>query len=730
VLVQGEIGRCLRACVIAICVGTIGCAAFAPTAYAAEQRHYERVSPADKGHGDIIADGETTVASRLGDAVAFASRTLFGDAEGSGVVGQTAYLARRSDGGWAAHAITPMSKPDAVQTLLASTKVEVFSDDLRSALVWGYDLPGVTGDTPDRENLYLEDTATGALRPISVSQAAPLLFTDFLDPNIWGVSGDAKHLAFVTATQMLPDAAPGVPNAYAWDDGSLSLAGVLPNGSVPAGGSTVAPVDYRGAMSADGSRLVFSSPADGTPPQLYLRLDGRRTVWVSAQEGSDRSEPANVKFEGMTPDGGNVFFVTDSPLLDEDITPGPDLYRYTDSADPDTDANLTLISHDGSALDDPVLGAPLVGMSDDGTRVYYHTITGELRVWDNGDTRLISADVFRDGEPKRQLTVTTARPGFGRVSPDGRWLVFISNSTAGADQVHALTGQVTNGHFELYVYNLRGDIAGDAALSCISCPSGAATSDVSVTPGAASGLSLAYAAVRPRFLSDDGKAFFSTTEALLPRQDVNGVADTYEYDAESGTLSLLSSGRGSEPTEFADASASGDDVFLVTRQRLVAADQDAFTDLYDARVGPPAPDQPIAGTPPCDGEGCQPPLSAAPTDDPLGSLSLLGGGAGLPRHRLLTARNQASFVGATGSVRVKLGAGGRLEWRGRGLVRGSVQRGAAGAVKLRLRLGIRARTRLRQTRSYVTTAHLTFHAANRTVTRTNIRVTFSAAKGR
>src|SRR5436305_139585 len=85
---------------------------------------------------------------------------------------------------------------------------------LIAALVWAYDLPAVTDDTPLRINLYAEDTVTRSLEPITISQADPLFITDFLNIGLWGVSADARHVALVTPTRMLPDAAPGVPNVY------------------------------------------------------------------------------------------------------------------------------------------------------------------------------------------------------------------------------------------------------------------------------------------------------------------------------------------------------------------------------------------------------------------------------------------------------------------------------------------------------------------------------------
>jgi hypothetical protein len=716
VMLQGQRGRVVIAWALAMLaiggVGTMG-----SRAGASELRHFEQVSPAEKGGSDIAGEGQTVVASLLGDAVTFSSRTVFGDAIGSGVVGQTAYLARRSSAGWETHAITPAPRPDAAQTLAAPTTVTYFSDDLATALVYGYDLPGATGDTPNRMNLYIEDTATRALRTVTASQVDGQPFSEFREAqNIWGLSTDLKHVAFVSPTQFLLDATPGVPNVYMWDDGVLSVAGVLPDGTVPSGGSTIDPLNLRGTVSADGTRVVFTSPADGNPPQLYVRIDGSRTVWVSKPEPIDGVppdpdpnpdpglNPTGVVFQGTTPDGRNIFFVSDTPLLSEDTAPGPDLYRYTDSANPDTDANLTLITNDGAESSTPNSGTVLVGMSNDAERVYYHNGASELKVWDHGVTHAIAAGIPRPSDPARQLTLPGARPGYGRVTPDGNWFAFLHDG-------------------EMYVYSLRAD-----ELRCATCSVG--PSDVTVEPSVTGGLAVIYAALRPRFLSDGGRVFFSTTKALRP-EDVNGVADTYEYDGPTAALSLITSGKGSEPAMFANASVSGDDVFLVTRQRLATSDQDDFVDLYDARVGAAPPTPPVDAVPPCTADACQPPPSLAPTDDLLGSLALDESDTAGTRHASLSVRARATFHGASGALRVKLGSAGRLEWRGRGVIGGSSERTRAGTVKIRLRLDARARAKLRRTGAYSTSVRLTFEAADGTDAHQTVRVTFKvAARGR
>jgi hypothetical protein len=76
----------------------------------------------------------------------------------------------------------------------------------------------------------------------------------------------------------------------------------------------------------------------------------------------------------------------------------------------------------------------------------------------------------------------------------------------------------------------------------------------------------------------------------------------------------LSDGKSTDYSYLADASASGNDVFFVTRGQLVPQDQNEKMDLYDARVDGGFPDVKSG----CTGSGCQgvppaPPIFATPS---------------------------------------------------------------------------------------------------------------------
>ena len=125
-----------------------------------------------------------------------------------------------------------------------------------------------------------------------------------------------------------------------------------------------------------------------------------------------------------------------------------------------------------------------------------------------------------------------------------------------------------------------------------------------------------------RSLSDDGsRLFFDSSDAITPR-DNNTAQDVYEW--ENGNARLISTGTDNDKSLFVDASATGNDVFFVTRQQLVHQDGDGGFDLYDARVngGFPVP----SSTAPCSGDSCRPGATPAPPSPSRGNELVLRSG--------------------------------------------------------------------------------------------------------
>lgn len=154
----------------------------------------------------------------------------------------------------------------------------------------------------------------------------------------------------------------------------------------------------------------------------------------------------------------------------------------------------------------------------------------------------------------------------------------------------------------------------------------------------------AIALYQSRYLSDSGRLFFDSGDALVP-QDVNGTWDVYEYEPEgagscnpasvsgtvvyrperktasgevepAGCVGLISSGHSAEQSAFMDASESGDDVFFLTSSQLVPQDVDTYPDVYDAHVCSTAVPclSAAVSPPPCDtADSCK----AEPLQQPL-----------------------------------------------------------------------------------------------------------------
>ncbi len=239
-----------------------------------------------------------------------------------------------------------------------------------------------------------------------------------------------------------------------------------------------------------------------------------------------------------------------------------------------------------------------------------------------------------------------------RVSPDGRYVAFMSGrSLTGYDNHDASSGKPDQ---EVYLYD-----ALTQRLACASCdPTGgrpvgvehgevfaiggkhsenladiANTQYLPVVNGVAANIPPGYSASLywPRVLSDDGRLFFNSIDALMP-QDVNGNEDVYEFEPagggsctassvtfssrSGGCVSLISAGASSEESGFLDASTNGSDVFFLTTSKLTSQDYDTGRDVYDAHectASAPCVALPVA-SPPCDsGDSCKGSPAVQPT---------------------------------------------------------------------------------------------------------------------
>jgi hypothetical protein len=396
--------------------------------------------------------------------------------------------------------------------------------------------------------------------------------------------------------------------------GRLSSVAVLPDEKAASSASFGGAGDVSHVISTDGSRVFWTDTEVGANQgQIFVREDGDRTVAVSL---------GAAQFWTASPDGRYAFY-----------TEGESLWRF--DVDGETRENL---SGEGAG----VLG--VIGVNETGEAgayVYFvangvlgdgtaqGAVAGTCRVTPEGGEGLCNMYVLHDGVVTFIAVLDgldlagsgTVEGGTGvaaldlgqrtaEVTPNGQNLVFRSRaSLTGYDNKGGCLDP--EGHAagcpEVYTYD-----ADTQELSCVSCnPTGAPP-----VGGSSVSLPLSFSgSFMHRWISEDGaRVFFESNEALV-LQDTNRTTDVYEWERDGsgscqnvkGCIYLLSGGASTASSYLLDVSASGDDVFIISRAQLTSQDKGDTYELYDARVGVTEPPTGQA----CAGTGCQG-LPAAP----------------------------------------------------------------------------------------------------------------------
>jgi hypothetical protein len=500
-------------------------------------------------------------------------------------------------------------------------------------------------------------------------------------PFFYGATPDLDHVVVESLPALVPGA--GERELYEWSNGSLALVSVLPDGEPAEGiknGDPYVPNAFlgqedrtasRGAISGDGTRVVWDSAG-----KLYQRDVARsETVQLDAAEpacvAAGRCESGGGQFQAASADGSKVFFTDKRRLTaasgNGELFPGDgDLYEceILEGAGGAPECRLLDLTPEHAGETAQVQG-DVIGTSEGGEYVYFaanEALTADavhgscggmsevecnLYVYHDGATKLVAALSAEDRHDwESALSGMSAR-----VSPDGRWLEFMAQeSLTGYDNHDAVNDRLDA---EVYLYN-----ASTGRVVCASCnPTGARPlgADYKALEPGSGGLTggprgvweseqwvaanvpgwlsynLGLTASQPRYLSNSGRLFFDSGDALVP-QDVNGTEDVYEYEPpgvgdctsasatfserSGGCVGLISAGTSAEESGFMEASEDGGDVFFLTYSKLAPQDYDNSLDIYDAHecstaapCFPAAVPQPPACT---TAEACR----AAPTPQP------------------------------------------------------------------------------------------------------------------
>jgi hypothetical protein len=656
-----------------------------------DHRQYELVSPPEKdgasvdgiiAFNGVLPGGSGAVqAAEDGSGITYLTTAPVGPGEPAGSVFGSQILSRRvaAPGGgeaWTSQDISPANTSWKEVSVNYGEPYRVFSPDLSEGVFQEHSF------TP----IELHDDETGAFEAPPVGGLpTPVDFQ--------AATANLKHLIFGAGEGSAAE-------LYEWPGPGEGASGppvqvnILPGGAPGSedflGGYQLglfrAPSEFSGrhAVSEDGSRVVW-----GNESELFTRdvLTGE-TVQVDAEQAGCGSscESGSGLFQLANSEGTRVFF-TDQKDLTPGATPGPEYRNHPTGS-------LFMYDVPEGKVRDLTAGGGIIdvlGANEEGTTVYVvsggaltkeanvhgeEPVEGELNifmlregaggVWSTSFVASLSEDdegaYMPQGGTPRQLAHFPVR-----VSANGEFLAFMSDrSLTGFDNRDAVSGEPDE---EVFLYGAQA-----GSLVCASCDPTGARPVGELDSGAYPGLPMDpvkawggrwLAAAIPgwneienpgdgsfelplyasRVLSDSGRLFFDSSDALVP-QDVNGREDVYEYEpggegscpsGEAGCVALISSGQGDDDSDFVDASVSGNDVFFTTADQLVPADKDETVDMYDASVcgteGTHScfPESSVAGPPCTTADSCRAAQAVQPgVFGPPASATFSGAGNPLP----------------------------------------------------------------------------------------------------
>jgi NHL repeat len=390
--------------------------------------------------------------------------------------------------------------------------------------------------------------------------------------------------------------------------------GVSPQNASPNAVFQTADANGSKVFFTDTRRLTANSRATERSPNLYVaELEGGEVQGSQLTATlTDLTPQEGAKVQSATGEGGgvigageeaggelNVYFVADG-VLAAGATPGYCRTEAESLVPPDTTCNL-YVRHFADGGWEPAKFIAALSSED-------------------------QPDWLSTGQDD-DLTELTSR-----VSPNGEFLAFMSNrSLTGYDNEDVSSERAKEARLdeEVYLYD-----ASTGQISCASCnPTGERPTGVLDTKNAGEGIGLlasrpktwelfgvdhwlagsipgwtsvsaSDALYQSRYLSNEGRLFFNSADALVPiakptrTEAVNGedqqvgVENVYEFEPSglggctevSGCVALISSGASESESAFLDASTTGNDVFFLTAQALSSQDKDSNFDIYDAHV--------------------------------------------------------------------------------------------------------------------------------------------------
>ncbi len=660
-----------------------------------DNRSYEQVTPAQK-EGALFFGGEgegfgfDIQASAAGDAmIDVANTSTEAQPAGNPWIRESVLSTRRAGGGWSSQALAGARENSNGIDAGEGEESRLFSEDLSHAVTDQFGLftplsPQASEATPYLRTNYFNGnvsehcegsylTASSCYQPLvtaantppgtkfggagSIREAAGICTAYLCGPDLVDATPDLSHIILFSPAGIPLTATPGSRD-YEWSDGQLKrLPGELAEQQEEAfrgEGEGANERAVRNEISANGGRVILGgTEQDGSVGPLEL-----------FEVATEEAVPLPGTLLAASSDDSRIFLATGNGLEECEVVEVPGTGKHACD-----------LSHLAPEVHE------MLGVSEDGAYVYF-TAAGVLapgavpvnRCGYNAQEGGCNVYVRHDGVTRLVAPgwiggAVAAEPAYSRVSPDGRWLAFVSpRSPTGYDNRDALSGEPD---FEVYLYHAPENPASESGtLTCASCdPTGARPVGDQSAPFLTirGGIQGSVAAAVPtwtftpkpgltlyqtRYLSDSGRLFFDSRDALVP-QDVDGTWDVYEYEpagdgaaggrpctpastsgsdvfkparafqAEgvsgeegSGCVALISAGTSSEGSYFLDASQTGGDVFFATISQLSSASDGGGVNVWDAHECTPASPCPasVAAPPACTTEAsCKAPPTPQPT---------------------------------------------------------------------------------------------------------------------
>lgn len=305
------------------------------------------------------------------------------------------------------------------------------------------------------------------------------------------------------------------------------------------------------------------------------------TALIAALLVAPTADASIPSYKGSSEDGSVVFFETDEQLVPGDTDLKRDVYER--SFDIGVDAYVTREVSLGPTGGNDAFPAQFEGASADGSLVFFST-----------EERLIAADTDRSSDVYvRDLdTGETALVSQGGSCAPGCGNGAFTATFAGADEngtevffetKEQLEGTDGDKASDLYVRDLGGpgDLEGGetklVSVGEAGCPAGCGNGEFNVSR---------------RGVSADGSHAYFTTAEQLSSADTDGALDIYSRDLDTETTALVSRGEcggcgnsGAVPI-FDGSSSDGETVFFSSDEKLVTADTDSATDVYERDLAP------------------------------------------------------------------------------------------------------------------------------------------------